>query len=220
MSRSRDRGDTPLLFDLPMDAGETQRPSTAQEAAQSPESTKKSSEETLTATQSKEGETESLPLFAAAGDSPDLEDRETASAQVGAVPPSPPLPAPLGKRFLAGAIDLAVWLATLLFLALGASFLGVGLSVRDWPAAVLFVAAFSFLYTVIPLAFWGKTPGMAWARIVAHAGKGEPLTFGQTGIRWLATLVTLAFLGLPSLLALFPGGSLVDRWSHSHTDQD
>lgn len=83
----------------------------------------------------------------------------------------------------------------------------------------VFVAVFSFLYTVIPLAFWGRTLGMTRVGLVASGGD-EPqgaLTFGQTALRWSGGLLTVALLGLPSLLALLGGRSLTDRLSGSRT---
>lgn len=214
MKRSRDRGDAPLLFDLPLDDKTSKPPA---EAAETEDALETPEEGAMDGGASEELEAESLPLFPEPADEASEDGASLAAAELRQDTLAPP--ATLGKRFLAAVIDLAVWLAALLLLALGATLLGVTPSVRDWPAALLFLAAFSFLYTVVPLAFWGKTPGMAWAGIVAHSGDGEPLTFGQTGVRWLATLVTFALLGLPALLALLPGGSLVDRWSRSHTDQ-
>ncbi len=214
MSRPRDRGDAPLLFDLPMNEEGTRPKSQLEDAATEPEA---STKEPASGVDTREDAAESLPLFPPA-DASSQEDDSTVSED--ATQNAGPARATLAKRFLATAIDLLVWLAALLLLALGASLLGVTPSPRDWPAALLFVAAFSFLYTVIPLAFWGKTPGMAWARIVAHSGDGEALTFGQTGTRWIATMVTIGLLGLPGLLALLPGGSLADRWSRSHTEQE
>ncbi|HUP42559.1 MAG TPA: RDD family protein, partial [Thermoanaerobaculia bacterium] len=87
----------------------------------------------------------------------------------------------------------------------------------DWPALVLFLLVFSFLYTVLPLAFWGQTPGMAWAGLVARARGYESLTFSQTGRRWLGGLLTAALLGLPALLAAGGGRSMADRLSDSDT---
>ena len=73
---------------------------------------------------------------------------------------------------------------------------------------------FSFLYTVLPLAFWGHTPGMAWAGITSRNQDGEALTFDQTARRWLGGLVTALLLGLP-LMALIKGRSLADLISGS-----
>ncbi|HEX6199082.1 MAG TPA: RDD family protein [Thermoanaerobaculia bacterium] len=125
--------------------------------------------------------------------------------------------APLAARLLAGLADLAVHLALAVALLFGSRLLGVEAGLGDWPALALFLLVFSFLYTVLPLAFWGQTPGMAWAGLVARAPGGESLTFGQTAGRWLAGLLTVALLGLPAFLAAGGGRSLVDRLSGSET---
>ena len=57
---------------------------------------------------------------------------------------------------------------------------------------------------------------MLWAGLVARCGASEPLSFGQSVARWLATWLTWLLGGLPGLLAL-SGRSLVDRLSGSTT---
>ena len=89
-------------------------------------------------------------------------------------------------------------------------------ALADWPALALFLLSFSFLYTVVPLAFWGHTLGMAWAGLTARNRDGEPLTFDQTARRWLGGLLTLAILGLP-LLVTGDRRSLTDLLSGSAT---
>jgi uncharacterized RDD family membrane protein YckC len=107
-----------------------------------------------------------------------------------------------GPRLGAGLADLLVHAAVLVGALLGTRWMGVKPDpVRDWPALALFLASFSFLYTVLPLAFWGQTLGMAWTRISSRNRDGEPLTFDQTARRWLGGLVTAALLGLPSLVS-------------------
>jgi uncharacterized RDD family membrane protein YckC len=86
----------------------------------------------------------------------------------------------------------------------------------DLAALLVFFGVFSFLYTVVPLAFWGHTPGMAWAGLRAEDAAGGPLPFGGTVRRWLAAVVTLAGAGVPLLVAL-SGRSLADRVSGSRT---
>jgi uncharacterized RDD family membrane protein YckC len=161
-----------------------------------------------------------LPLD---GPAPVVEEAEPEEPEAGPVPPSSPAGhptrqrAPLSARLLAGLADLAVHLALAVALLFGSRLLGVEAGLGDWPALVLFLLVFSFLYTVLPLAFWGQTPGMAWAGLVARAAGGESLTFGQTARRWLAGLLTVALLGLPALLAAGGGRSLADRLSGSET---
>ncbi|MCL4837429.1 MAG: RDD family protein [Thermoanaerobaculia bacterium] len=183
---------------------------------------------------------ESLPLFPA-GEEDGLEIAEPApSARPRTGPPpaapreGPPRPArsaerpqlvpapaaspvaPLGARAKAAAGDLLVLAAVLATQVLGAERLGAPVRVADWPAYAAFQLAFSYLYWVIPLAFWGQTPGMVWAGVVARNLDDGPLAFGQTARRWLGALLTLALLGLPGLGAL-RGRSLADWMSGSRT---
>lgn len=127
--------------------------------------------------------------------------------------------APLAARWFAGLADLAVHLALALALLFGARFLGVHAGLGDWPALAVFLLVFSLLYHVLSLAFWGQTPGMAWAGLTARTADGETLTFGQTARRWLGVLATLALAGLPALLAAGGGRSFADRVSGSETYQ-
>ena len=94
--------------------------------------------------------------------------------------------------------------------AAGARALDVPAALSDWPAFAALLLSFSFLYTVIPLAFWGHTPGMAWAGLTTHNPSGDPLTFDQTFRRWIGGLLTLALLGTPLLLA--PGRRALSDW--------
>jgi uncharacterized RDD family membrane protein YckC len=122
----------------------------------------------------------------------------------------------IGSRLSAGAADLLVHAAVGVGVLLGCRYLGVRPVLSDWPALALFLLSFSFLYTVVPLAFWGHTPGMAWAGLDARSRDGEPLAFDQTARRWLGGVFTSLFLGLPLLLAL-GGRSLSDLLSGSET---
>jgi uncharacterized RDD family membrane protein YckC len=106
-----------------------------------------------------------------------------------------------GRRFAAGMADLLVHAAFGVTALLGARGLGVRPAVADWPALAVFLLAFSFLYTVLPLAFWGYTLGMAWAGLATRNRDGEPLSFDQTARRWLGGLLTALTLGLPLLVA-------------------
>jgi uncharacterized RDD family membrane protein YckC len=122
----------------------------------------------------------------------------------------------LVSRLAAGAADLLVHAAVLMVLLIGTRLLGVRAALSDAPALGVFLLAFSFLYTIVPLAFWGHTLGMAWAGLVSQNRDGEPLTFDQTARRWLGAVLTLAAAGLPLLLAL-GGRSLADLLSGSVT---
>jgi uncharacterized RDD family membrane protein YckC len=100
--------------------------------------------------------------------------------------------------------------------ALGALLAGARLTLDRWPPLALFLLAFSFVYTTVPLAFWGQTPGMALLTLIARRPGQAPLTFRQAAIRWLAGWLSVLLGGLPMLLAL-TGASLADRLSGSAT---
>ncbi|HEX5758108.1 MAG TPA: RDD family protein, partial [Thermoanaerobaculia bacterium] len=104
-------------------------------------------------------------------------------------------------RLLAGLADLLVHAAVGVTAAVGALLLGARPEPADWPPFALFLLSFSFLYAVVPLAFWGQTLGMAWAGLRAVNADGQQLGFGQTALRWLGGLLTAAALGLPLLPA-------------------
>jgi uncharacterized RDD family membrane protein YckC len=143
-------------------------------------------------------------------------DRSAVDAADAAAAPSPSDRVGIGRRAAAGAADLLVHVAVAVLALAGCRTLGVMPAVADWPAFGVFLLSFSFLYTVVPLAFWGHTLGMTWAGLTAESTGGEPLSFDQTARRWLGALLTLATAGLPLLLAL-GGRSLADRLSGSRT---
>jgi uncharacterized RDD family membrane protein YckC len=93
---------------------------------------------------------------------------------------------------------------------------GLRPELSDWPAGVLFLLTFSFLYSVLPLAFWGRTPGMTLAGLRTSSGDGRPLSFRQAVLNWLGSVLTVALAGLPLLLAL-GGRSLSDLISGAVT---
>ncbi len=126
------------------------------------------------------------------------------------------VPAPLALRARAAAGDLVVLGAAAAVAALGARALGAPIGLAELAPLAVFLLAFSFLYSVISLAFWGQTPGMAWVGLVARTVAGEPLSFGQTALRWAGSWLTWATLGLAGLSAL-SGRSLADRVSGSAT---
>lgn len=129
---------------------------------------------------------------------------------------SGPATASLRKRLRAACGDLAILLAAGAIAAVGARLLGAPLRPDSIPALLVFLLAFSFLYCVVSLAFWGQTPGMAWSGLIARTEVTEPLSFGQGAMRWVGHWLTWALLGLPGLLAL-SGSSLADRLSGSET---
>ncbi len=120
------------------------------------------------------------------------------------------------ERWVAGAADLIVHAAVLVVALIGVRALGIHPAFAHAAPFGLFLAAFSFLYTVIPLAFWGQTLGMGWMRTIARDRDGQALTFDQTARRWLGGLIAAALLGLPVWLAL-RGRSLTDWLSGSIT---
>jgi uncharacterized RDD family membrane protein YckC len=120
------------------------------------------------------------------------------------------------ERWIAGAADLVVHAAVLVVALIGVRALGIHPALAHAAPFALFLAAFSFLYTVIPLAFWGQTLGMGWMRTIARDRDGQALTFEQTARRWLGGLIVAGLLGLPVWLALH-GRSLTDWLSGSIT---
>ena len=126
---------------------------------------------------------------------PDPEPEEDTAAPAGEF-------AGRAKRLAAGLADLMLHAAVLVIALVGTRWMGVRLDlVRDWPPLAVFLLSFSFLYTVLPLAFWGQSLGMAWSGIPSRNRDGEPLTFDQTARRWLGGLLTAALLGLPALIS-------------------
>lgn len=194
----------PGLFDLPLDAAAASKPRPASRASSGAN-----------------GEPPASPvapepdaLFGPEGAPPDAPAKITRLDETTA--PETPVAAPLVPLLRAGLIDLVVTLAVALSMAVGLRAMGIELAWRHAPAAALFLLAFSFLYLVTPLAFWGRTPGMAWAGLVARDTDGGPLAFRQSAVRWLGALATTLALGLPLLLVLL-GSSLSDRLSGSRT---
>lgn len=154
-----------------------------------------------------------LPVAAARGPVP--VPRPVSSERPAALAPVAPV-APISRRLRAALGDLAILLSVGAAAAVGATLLGATLGLESLPALVVFLLAFSFLYCVVSLAFWGQTPGMAWCRLIARSEETEPLSFGQTAMRWLGHWLTWVLLGIPGLLAL-SGRSLADRLSGSCT---
>ena len=123
----------------------------------------------------------------------------------------------LGKRIAAGFIDLAVNLTVVFGVGIGLRSLGIALDRSILVPVLTFALSFSFLYFVFPLAFWGRTPGMARVDIVTRSRDGQSLSFNQAAKRWLGALLTLLTLGLPLLLGVKSGELLSDRLSGSQT---
>lgn len=123
---------------------------------------------------------------------------------------------PVRQRLLASALDAAALLLTLGLLLAISLVMGVAVKWGDLPLYLPTWLAFGFFYQVMPLLFWGRTPGMQVAGIESRDADGQPLSLQQAALRWLAALVTWLLLGLPGLLAL-TGRSLTDRMSGSRT---
>ncbi|MDX1997643.1 MAG: RDD family protein [Thermoanaerobaculia bacterium] len=207
------------LFDLPLGEGrEEETPSRRERAAPRPRDEWDAPAEP------------ELPLFRtpaepAAAPTPSRSPREfprPLGPPKAAAPPPVETPAAffqatVGARLVAGLADFAVHLLLVLGLLFGLRALGVELQLGDIPALVAFVLVFSFLYYAIPLAFWGRTPGMRWAHLVARAEDGGGLNFGETARRWAGSLLTFALLGLPLLFSFGGRRSLADRVSQSRT---
>jgi len=201
----------PDLFDLPLDGP----PPAAPESDREPTGAPRRAAASEPARTLPLFEAESEPAAAAGSDSrreAALRGRPVAVPS----PPSEPRTASPVRRLIGTVGDLLILAAVGALASAGAAGLGVTPASGRLPALLLFVVVFSFLYSVVPLAFWGSTPGMSWARLVARNGAREPLSFGQTALRWLATWATWASLGLLGLVAL-SGRSLADRLSGSRT---
>ncbi|MEM8997826.1 MAG: RDD family protein [Acidobacteriota bacterium] len=156
-----------------------------------------------------EGEMEPEPAFAVAAASEDVAEEDDLDEGPR-----------LQDRLLAGVADAVAVLAAVGVMVLGSQLLGVRISLDQWRPFVVFGLLFSFPYAVIPLAFWGRTPGMAWVGHAALTLDDEPLTFAQTARRWVGAVLTLALAGLPLALSWGGGGSLADRISDSKTVVD
>lgn len=118
-------------------------------------------------------------------------------------------------RFAAGLIDFGVVAVLMIGIWLGLGALGIESGSRMLLPMALFSLSFSFLYFVFPLAFWGRTPGMAKMGIAARCLNGQTLTFSQSVRRWLGAVLTVLCFGLPLLLIPATGQSLGDRLSRS-----
>ncbi|MFP3939062.1 MAG: RDD family protein [Thermoanaerobaculia bacterium] len=217
MGRRRSRQDEPGLFDLPLDGPEPAGGSGEGPEEPSAPQGRDAPAEVPAPEVGTEVDPELDPQAATgrATDPPPGGWTEPAADGVAGAGHARAQEAPLSARYLAGLADLALHLGFGVALLFGARWLGADAGLADWPALLPVLAVFSFLYTVLTLAFWGQTPGMAWAGLVARAAGDRSLTFGQTLRRWLGGLLSAALLGLPTLLAAGGGRSLADRLSDS-----
>jgi hypothetical protein len=140
----------------------------------------------------------------------EIGDEEAPAALAG------PVIAGMATRFLAGCADAVVHLGVLGGAYLGVLALDVEPSLADWPAFATLLVAFSFLSSVVSLAFWGQTAGMAWRGLQTRDRLQRPLTFRQAALRWTGGMLTFVGAGLPLLFTL-GGASLADWLSRSVT---
>jgi RDD family protein len=200
--RKRRADDEPLLFDLPLAApGVEERRVTRGGAVQAVQSDLFAAEPEADEDDERGEESQSLL---------DLEAESAPEALSG------PVIAGVGARLLAGCADALLHLGVVAGLYLGLIALDVEPRLGHWPALAVFVAAFSFLSSVVSLAFWGQTAGMAWRGLQTRDRLQRPLTFRQAALRWAGGLLTFATAGLPLLTAL-GGASLSDWMSRSVT---
>jgi hypothetical protein len=199
--RRRSTDDEPLLFDLPLAPPERgPARSTARAAAPlQPE------------------------LFAEA--EPLGEDDDERAARAGmpeaayVEAPAGPVIAGFAARLLAGGADALLHLGVLAGVYLGLIALQVEPRLDHWPALATLLVAFSFLSSVISLAFWGQTAGMAWRGLQSRDRLQRPLTFRQAVLRWAGGVLTFAAAGLPLLPLALGGATLADWISRSLTYQ-
>ena len=125
-------------------------------------------------------------------------------------------PAGIGMRLAAGLIDLLVHAALVGILVGGSSLLDAPVGWRHTMPVAFVGLVFSYVYYVVPLAFWGRTPGMTVAGLRVRTLDDRPLSLPQATKHWLALLLTAATGGLGVLLAV-SGRSLADRLSGSQT---
>ena len=151
---------------------------------------------------------EPLPLFS--------EDAEAAAVEPVTRPAWWPT-VQFAAHLEAGLIDLGVILGVMLAVWVGLWWLGVDVDLVDRALVLFFLLPFSFLYQIFPLVFWGCTPGMAKAGIVARSRDGQTLSFSQAALRWAASVLTVVTAGLPLILAAKTGRSLADRLSGSRS---
>ncbi len=115
--------------------------------------------------------------------------------------PVPPTAAPLSARWTAFAGDAATVLLLVAGSALGATAARAeSPRISGLPWAAAFAIYLSFFTTVVPLALFGKTVGMALSSLSARPPGTRRLTSGQSSLRWLGTLLTAASFGFPLLL--------------------
>jgi hypothetical protein len=197
--RRRAAADEPLLFDLPLSPPERGPARSARGGRVEPAQPELFPEP-------------SRPFEREAVEDEERSARHPAPVDVEEVDEAPagPVIAGLGARLLAGCADALLHLGVLAGVYLGLLALDVEPRLGHWPAFATLLLAFSFLSSVVSLAFWGQTAGMAWRGLLSRDRLQRPLTFRQAMLRWAGGLVTFAAAGVPLLLAL--GGSSLSDW--------
>ncbi len=206
--RTRPQEEPGLFDDLPLhsDSGREpseRQPGTARSAPDQP--------------RTPEVAAESLPLFTDAPGLPSSPPKTEAEASDVSTRPAWRPVVPVVAQISAGLTDLVVILVVGLLGWLGVRWMGVRIDLTAVGLLAVFLLPFSYLYEVFPLAFWGRTPGMARLGLVARSRDGRSLTFSQASLRWLASLVTVCLAGFPWILTAVTGRSLADRFSGSQT---
>lgn len=110
-------------------------------------------------------------------------------------------PAPLSRRAAALGADAAAALFTTAAALLAATRVAqrsLGPAAMGWSGAFAF--GLFFFATVVPLALFGRTPGMALAGVcAAPSSGGRRLTLSEALARWLGTVLAAVTLGLALL---------------------
>jgi hypothetical protein len=203
----------PMLFDLPLEAPAPADRRARRGVARAPvqvdlfAAAEEALEEEIERAAEEEQDEADERAAAASGE---IEVESAREAQTG------PVIAGVFTRLLAGCADAVLHLGVLGGAYLGVLALDVEPGLDDWPAFALLLISFSFLSSVVSLAFWGQTAGMAWRGLQTRDRLQRPLTFRQAALRWLAGLLTFATAGLPLLFTL-GGASLADWVSRTVT---
>ena len=130
---------------------------------------------------------------------------------------APATPAGLLRRFAAGVYDTLLLLALVMVGSVPVvALLGAPVPPGSWAYQI----AMLLLGGAFFASFWshgGQTLGMRAWRLKVTATNGAPLSLRSAVIRYLATLVSLAALGIGFIWMLFDPDRLTwhDRWSHS-----
>ncbi|MDH3253958.1 MAG: RDD family protein [Acidobacteriota bacterium] len=130
-------------------------------------------------------------------------------------PGNEPLPVGFGRQLRAGLADFTVIAAALGLVIVGSLLFDVRPRIAALPPYLLFTVCFSFLYHVVPLTFWGQTPGMALMDLVARNSDDTALSIQQSILRWAGAALTVVGCGAPLLFLALRGRSLADRLSDS-----